>query len=117
LWSSSHERSHGTSSRLSLFDHVAISVKPGDSSSICRGSATFGIASRVTSAFSSAWDSLPAMRRAFRLALHSTQREHLNLFLSFVRTAHYWTKLHPQLSLEDDIVQLLNAHEVLAARI
>ena len=52
---------------------------------------------------------------ALRLALDPIRLEHLNLLLSFVRAAHYWTKLHPELAFEDDIVQLLNAHEVLAA--
>ena len=40
--------------------------------------------------------------------------ERLNLVLAFVRTAHYWTKLHPELALEDDISDLLAAHETLA---
>jgi PAS domain-containing protein len=40
--------------------------------------------------------------------------EQLNLFLAFVRTAHYWTKLHPELALEDDVTQLLATHETLA---
>ena len=52
---------------------------------------------------------------ALRVVLDPSQLEHLNVFLSFVRTAHYWTKLHPELVIEDDIVQLLNAHEALAA--
>src|SRR6202041_1844097 len=34
--------------------------------------------------------------------------------LSFVRTAHYWTKVHPELVFEDDIKQLLAKHEALA---
>jgi hypothetical protein len=40
--------------------------------------------------------------------------EHLNLVLAFVDTAHYCTKLHPELALEDDIRNLLAAHETLA---
>jgi PAS domain S-box-containing protein len=36
------------------------------------------------------------------------------VFLAFVRTAHYWTRVHPQLTLEDDIKELLKTHEVLA---
>jgi PAS domain S-box-containing protein len=40
--------------------------------------------------------------------------EHLNLFLAFIRTAHYWTKLHPDLTLESDITQLLATNESLA---
>jgi signal transduction histidine kinase len=38
----------------------------------------------------------------------------LNLVLAFVRTAHYWTKLHPELRFEDDITELLATHEALA---
>jgi signal transduction histidine kinase len=34
--------------------------------------------------------------------------------LAFVRTAHYWTKLHPELALEEDVTQLLATHEMLA---
>jgi signal transduction histidine kinase len=40
--------------------------------------------------------------------------EQLNLLLAFVRMAHYWTKLHPELAFEDDINQLLATHETLA---
>jgi PAS domain S-box-containing protein len=52
---------------------------------------------------------------ALRRTLDPKHLEHLNVLLAFVRTAHYWTKLHPEIGLEDDIVHLLNAHEVLAA--
>jgi len=38
----------------------------------------------------------------------------VNLVLAFVRTAHYWTKLHPELVFEDDVTQLLATHEALA---
>jgi signal transduction histidine kinase len=51
---------------------------------------------------------------ALRHALGERNLEQLNLVLAFVRTAHYWTKLHPELVLEDDINQLLDAHEMLA---
>jgi signal transduction histidine kinase len=40
--------------------------------------------------------------------------EQLNLLLAFVRTAHYWTRLHPELVFEDDIAHLLATHETLA---
>jgi PAS domain S-box-containing protein len=46
--------------------------------------------------------------------LSPSDLEHLKVFLSFVRTAHYWTKLHPELVFEDDVQQLLEAHEALA---
>ena len=51
-----------------------------------------------------------ALRRAFG----PRDLEQLNLLLAFVRTAHYWTKLHPELAFEDDVSQLLAAHEALA---
>src|SRR5580658_10119859 len=51
---------------------------------------------------------------ALRRALGPGNLEQLNLFLAFVRTAHYWTKLHPELALEEDVTQLLAAHETLA---
>lgn len=51
---------------------------------------------------------------ALRRALGASHLEYLNLELAFVRTAHYWTKLHPELALEDDITQLLATHETLA---
>jgi hypothetical protein len=53
---------------------------------------------------------LEALRRAFGLATF----EHLLVFLAFVRTAHFWTKLHPELKVEDDITELLAIHESLA---
>jgi signal transduction histidine kinase len=52
--------------------------------------------------------------QALRGALGATNLEQLNLLLAFVRTAHYWTKLHPELAFEDDVHQLLATHETLA---
>jgi PAS domain S-box-containing protein len=40
--------------------------------------------------------------------------ENLILFLAFIRTAHYWTKVHHDLEFEEDIKQLLATHEMLA---
>ena len=40
--------------------------------------------------------------------------QHLLVFLAFVRTAHFWTKVHPELHLEDDLKDLLGIHEALA---
>jgi signal transduction histidine kinase len=51
---------------------------------------------------------------ALRAAMSPSVLEHLNVFLSFIRTAHYWTMLHPELCLEDDVNQLLATHEALA---
>jgi signal transduction histidine kinase len=51
---------------------------------------------------------------ALRDALTPAFLEHLNVFLAFVRTAHYWTRLHPELKFEEDVAQLLATHEALA---
>jgi signal transduction histidine kinase/ActR/RegA family two-component response regulator len=53
---------------------------------------------------------LEALRGGFSGALF----QHLMVFLAFVRTAHYWTKVHPELGFEDDVKQLFAAHEALA---
>jgi PAS domain S-box-containing protein len=41
--------------------------------------------------------------------------EYTKLLLAFIRTAHYWTEIHPELVLEDDLNQLLATHEAIAA--
>ena len=53
---------------------------------------------------------LDALRRIF----DTVTFEHLLVFLAFVRTPHFWTKLHPELRVEDDITELLAVHEALA---
>jgi PAS domain S-box-containing protein len=49
-----------------------------------------------------------------RSLLDEVRFEYLMLFLSFVRAAHYWTKVHPELMFEEDIKTLLANHEALA---
>jgi hypothetical protein len=51
---------------------------------------------------------------ALRLALGPGNFEYLNVFLAFVRTAHYWTKLHPELAIEEDVNRLLATDEALS---
>jgi two-component sensor histidine kinase len=53
-------------------------------------------------------------RRALRKALGGNRFEHLMGLLAFIRTAHYWTVLHPELSFEDDVRDLLKVNEELA---
>ena len=53
-------------------------------------------------------------RRALRKALGGNRLEHLMGLLAFIRTAHYWTALHPELSFEDDVRDLLKVNEELA---
>ena len=51
---------------------------------------------------------------ALRLSLGPRNIEYVNLLLAFVRMAHYWTKLHPEVEFEDDVARLLASHETLA---
>jgi two-component sensor histidine kinase len=53
-------------------------------------------------------------RRALRNALGGNRYEHLLGLLAFIRTAHYWTVLHPELVLEEDALELLKVNEELA---
>lgn len=43
--------------------------------------------------------------------------KHLNVFQSFIRTADYSTKLHPEIVFAGDITELLKVEEALAAAI
>jgi two-component sensor histidine kinase len=53
-------------------------------------------------------------KRALRVALGGEKFELLVAFLTFIRAAHYWTLMHPDLAPEDDIEELLREHEELA---
>jgi two-component sensor histidine kinase len=53
-------------------------------------------------------------KHALRIALGGEKFELLVAFLTFVRAAHYWTLMHPELALEDDVKGLLREHEELA---
>ena len=52
---------------------------------------------------------------ALKCVLDPKTLQYTKLLLAFIRTAHYWTEIHPELVLEDDINQLLATHEALAA--
>jgi two-component sensor histidine kinase len=53
-------------------------------------------------------------KRALRIALGGEKFELLIGFLTFIRSAHYWTLMHPELAFEDDVKELLRKHEELA---
>jgi hypothetical protein len=36
-------------------------------------------------------------------------------YLAFIRTAHYWTEMHPELTYEPDMAEILRGHGELAA--
>lgn len=56
-------------------------------------------------------------RLALSHALGGRHCEHLLGLLAFIRTAHFWTVLHPNLPLEDDAEQLLKVNEELTRRL
>ena len=54
-------------------------------------------------------------RAALRNALGAKRKEYLLALLAFIRTAHYWTELHPGLELEDDVREMMRSEKALAA--
>jgi PAS domain S-box-containing protein len=51
---------------------------------------------------------------ALKRACGETRFQYLLVFLMFVRAAHYWTKVHTDLTIEEDLEELLVTHERLA---
>jgi PAS domain S-box-containing protein len=57
----------------------------------------------------------PRALHALKCVFDGKTLEYTKLLLAFIRTAHYWTEIHPELVLEDDVNQLLTTHEAIAA--
>jgi signal transduction histidine kinase len=53
-------------------------------------------------------------RRALIRMLGQRDYEFLSGCLAFIRTAHYWTMLHPDIESEEDMLALMRSHEELA---
>jgi PAS domain S-box-containing protein len=70
----------------------------------------FSLAGHVFLQTGDALECLDALERL----LGTVRFQYLLLFLAFVRAAHYWTKVHPEIQFEDDIKELLATHEPLA---
>ena len=56
----------------------------------------------------------PPCLAALKRLLCPADFEYLMVLLGFIRTAHDWTRVHPELTFEDDIQHLLRTHEELA---
>jgi PAS domain S-box-containing protein len=56
----------------------------------------------------------PGCLDCLKHALGPVRLQYLILLLAFIRAAHFWTKVHPELTMEDDILDLLATHEALA---
>jgi hypothetical protein len=54
-------------------------------------------------------------RQILRQALGGNRLEYLLALLAFIRTAHYWTEVHPGLEIEDDVRDLMNENKELAS--
>lgn len=72
--------------------------------------AMFALATHVFLQTSHSVACLDALERL----LGAARIQYLLIFLAFVRAAHYWTKVHPELENENDIQQMLETHEALA---
>lgn len=53
---------------------------------------------------------LPTLRRV----MGGEQYEYLLLYIGFIRTAHYWTQVHPELTEEEDVGELLRLLETIS---
>ena len=56
----------------------------------------------------------PECLDALERLLGPIRLQYLLLFLAFIRAAHYWTRVHPEIQFEHDIKELLATHEALA---
>jgi hypothetical protein len=54
-------------------------------------------------------------RQALRQALGGKRLEYLLALLAFIRTAHYWTMIHPGLEIEDDVREMMSSNKELAS--
>ena len=67
----------------------------------------------LTIMFLSPRDSARA-REAVRAAVGDGTFELLVAYLAFIRTAHYWTEMHPELTYEPDMAEIMRGHGELA---
>ena len=58
--------------------------------------------------------SAASARAAVRAAVGDATFEIVVAYLAFIRTAHYWTEMHPELTYEPDMVEILRGHGELA---
>jgi hypothetical protein len=49
-----------------------------------------------------------------RHALGGKRSEYLLALLAFIRTAHFWTEVHPEIEMEDDVIKLGIENKLLA---
>jgi PAS domain S-box-containing protein len=96
-------------SQLALCEELGVVSLPLEPDSAQEG-AIFACAAHVFLRTSDASRALHALKCVF----DGKTLEYTKVLLAFIRTAHYWTEIHPELVLEDDINQLLTSHEAIA---
>ena len=94
---------------LSFAENLAPLGQLPDAASYLEG-AFFSITSHVFLQTSEA----PACFEVLRALLDAVRLQSLMLLLLFIRSAHYWVTVHPELVFEEDIKQLLATHKDLA---
>jgi PAS domain S-box-containing protein len=95
---------------LSFCANCAVPLDEMPSSDSQMENAIFAVAGHVFLQTPDAPACLDALERLFG----PVRLQYLLLFLAFVRAAHYWTRVHPEIALEDDINHLLATHQALA---
>ena len=98
-------------SRLSFYSKCPAPLVEMPTSDTQMEEGLFSLASHVFLQTADAPECLDALERL----LGTVRLQYLLLFLAFVRAAHYWTKVHPEIQFEDDIKQLLATQEALAS--
>lgn len=106
----SFPRGQGLQSRLSLCAACPAPIREMPMADTQMEDAIFTLAGHV---FLKTGDDRLCLDALARL-LGPIRLQYLLLFLAFVRTAHDWTEMHPEIALEDEINKLLATHEALA---
>jgi hypothetical protein len=52
--------------------------------------------------------------KVLRYALGGKRSEYVLALLAFIRTAHFWTEVHPEIEMEDDVIKLAIENKLLA---
>ncbi len=86
-------------------------VSPGDRGRVPepRSEGEADLFDALTIMFLSPLDSARA-RAGVRAAVGDASFELLVAYLAFIRTAHYWTEMHPELTFEPDMAEILRGH-------
>ena len=94
---------------LARLERVSLGGRLPEPRSECEGD----LFDALTIIFLAPRDAAPA-RAAVRAAVGDATFELLVAYLAFIRTAHYWTENHPELTYEPDMVEIMRGYGELA---